>query len=80
MRYIVNSLNLSIFNENIMKLIPKCSSHRALSINVRFNEVDFSRYSSNVNVCCLKHSFKLCNRVFRFTNNFFHGGNILVAK
>ena len=47
---------------------------------IPINPITFSRYSSNVNVCCLRRFSKLCNRVFRFTNNFFRGGNIPVAK
>ena len=39
-----------------------------------------SRYSSNLNVYCLRHSSKLCNRVFRYINHFFRRGNIPIAK
>ena len=47
---------------------------------IPINRITFSRYSFNVNVCCLKRSSKLCNRAFRLTNSFFLGGNTSAAK
>jgi hypothetical protein len=47
---------------------------------IPINWITSSRYSSNVNACCLKRSSKLCNHAFLFTNNFFRGGNTPVAR
>ncbi len=65
--------NLSIENMNIEK---RKNQYFFIPINC----ITFSRYSSNVNACCLKRSSKLCNRAFLFTNNFFRGGNTPVAR